>query len=246
MLSLLLAAALAAPAHAVDHSAFQQVLSTYVDARGRVDYAGIKESGALDGYLADVAAAALPASQDERIALWVNAYNALTIDMIADEWPVGSIRDLDGGKVWDTRKFTVAGEQLSLNDIEHGKLRPLTDGRIHAAVNCASRGCPPLQRTAFQGASLDSQLDAAAESWAAGNAVVIDRDANSVRFSKIFDWYADDFAVDGDPEPAGLSGKKAEAANWVAAHADPDTAAWLRAGGYSADWNRYDWSVNAQ
>ncbi|RME25362.1 MAG: DUF547 domain-containing protein [Deltaproteobacteria bacterium] len=246
MMSLLLSVALATPARAVDHDAFQRVLSTYVDARSRVDYAGIHQAGALDGYLADIAAAELPASRNERIALWINAYNALTIDLIADAWPVASIRDLDGGKVWDTRRFTVAGESLTLNDIEHRRLRPLTDGRIHAAVNCASLGCPPLPRTVFRGATLDSQLDAAAESWVASNAVAIDRDHNTVRFSRIFDWYAEDFAVEGDPDPPGLSGRKAEAANWVAAHADPDTAAFLRAGGYTAEWDRYDWSVNAQ
>ncbi len=232
------------PAQALDHGAWQQVLTTHVSSSGRVDYAAIKAAGALDGYVADLAAAPLPADQDARIALWINAYNALTVDLIADNWPLASIRDLDGGKVWSKRSFTVAGEPVTLDDLEHKKLRPITDGRIHAAVNCASIGCPPLSRTAFTASGLDGQLDAAAERWAAGNGVVIDRAAKTARFNKIFDWYSEDFVVDGDTDPPGVSGKLAEAANWVAAHSSPDVAAWLRAGGYDAGWADYDWAVN--
>lgn len=233
-------------AQALDHSPWQGVLSAHVSPSGRVDYAAIKDSGAVDAYLQSLATANEPSGSADKVAFWINAYNALTVDLVADNWPLSSIRDIDGGTVWDTRSFTVAGQQLTLNDIEHRRIRPIADGRIHAAVSCASEGCPPLSRTAFLGASLESQLDAVARGWASTNAVVIDRSAGTAKFNQIFDWYGDDFVVDGDADPAGVEGKLAEAANWVASYSSDDTAAWLRAGGYRADWSSYSWSVNSQ
>lgn len=240
----LIAVSLVADAAAVDHAPLQQVLSAHVSPSGQVDYAAIQASGALDAYLDDVARAALPASDAERLALWINAYNALTIDLVADAWPLSSIMELDGGKVWSTRRYTVAGESLTLDELENQRIRPLGDARIHAAVNCASMGCPPLARTVFEGASLQSQLDAAAVRWVAGNAVVIDRGAGTARFNQIFDWYGEDFV--GGTAPAGVDGELGQAAAWAARYASPEVAAWLRAGGYRADWNPYSWAVNGK
>lgn len=243
-LTLLLA--LARPAAALDHAPLQAVLTAHVAADGRVDYAAIARSEALDPYLEALAAAPLPADPGQRLALWINAYNALTIDLVADSWPLGSIMELDGGKVWDTRRYTVAGEQLTLNQLEHERIRPVADGRVHAAINCASLGCPPLSRAVYTAEGLQAQLDAAARAWAVGNAVVIDRQAGTARFNAIFDWFGEDFVVEGDAAPPGLSGELAEAAAWVAAYAPPDTAAWLRAGGYQASFGTYDWAINAR
>ena len=243
MLTLLLAVSL--PAQALDTAAYQSVLSQHTGA-GLVDYAAIKASGALDGYVEGLATATEPAGRSDRMAFWINAYNALTIDLIADNYPLSSIMDLDGGKVWDTRKFTVAGRQVSLNDIEHEIIRPMGDARIHAAVNCASQGCPPLQSTVFTGAALDSQLAAATTSWMKGNGLTIDRSANTVAFNQIFDWYGEDFTGAVTVDIPGVDGKLEAAASFAAGYVSEDDAAWLRAGGYQASFGSYSWKLNAR
>ncbi len=246
MLSLLVASslALALDPPALDPAPWQAVLTAHVDAAGRVDYAAVKASGALDGYLQAVAAAPLPQDKAQRIALWINAYNALTVDLVADNWPLGSIMELDGGKVWDTRRFVVAGESLTLNELEHKRLRPITDGRIHAALNCASKGCPALPRTAFDAATLDTQLSHAARAWASSNALVIDKTQGSVQVSRIFEWFAEDFT--SGPHPAGTEGALGSALAWIASYSNAEQAEYLRAGGFGTGWAEYDWKVNGR
>lgn len=226
-----------------DHAGFQRVLDAHLRA-GRVDYAAIRADPApLDAYvasLATVAVDALPAA--DRTAFWINAYNALTVDLVAGEWPVASIRDLDGGKVWDTRRFPVAGRSVTLNDIEHRVLRPLGDARIHAALNCASIGCPPLAPTVYTGAALDAQLDAASRRFVADTTLV----GGALTVNRIFDWYGEDFVPAwgrAHRDLPGLEGKAEAAANFVAAYA-PEKAAAVRAGSYAVRYAEYDWAVN--
>lgn len=247
MLTLLLSTALLTPdAHAVDPAPWQRVLDAHVDAAGNVDYAAVKAAGAVDGYLTSLAAAPAPAGKEARLAFWMNAYNALTVDLIADEWPLASIMDLDGGKVWDTRKFTVAGQQVTLNDIEHKILRPLGDARIHAGVNCASKGCPPLHPKAFTSANVDAELDAASKRWAATTGLRIDRGAGKVQVNQIFDWYGDDFLELTVTDVPGIDGKQEAAVSFLAGHVSAEDAEYLRKGGYAVDWRPYSWKVNAR
>lgn len=225
------------------HAQLQAVL----DARlrgGLVDYAGLKAApAALSGWLAEAGATPVATlSAADRTALWIDAYNALTLDLVADNWPLRSIRDLDGGKVWDTRKFTVGGETVTLNGLE-GKLRALGDPRIHAALNCASKGCPPLAEKVFTGPGLEAQLEGAAARWAATATIA----GGSLRASQIFEWYSADFLPrhgPGDFDIPGLTGAQEAAANFIAHHA-PARAAELRRGGYTVAWAPYDWAVNA-
>ena len=227
------------------HAKLQEVLRARV-ARGRVDYAGLKAAPqALDAYLAQVAGASLDAmTAPEKMAFLINAYNALTLDLIADEWPLTSIRDLNFGQVWSFRRFRVAGADRSLDDLEHKLLRPMGDPRIHAAVNCASIGCPPLSDTVFTAAGLDGQLDAASRRWAATSTLA----GGTLTVSKIFDWYGDDFVVRYGAsrwDIPGLSGKEEAAANFVAAHV-PALADAIKRGGYTVAYAPYDWGVNAR
>ena len=182
-----------AAASAMDHSSLQSVLSTHVDAAGNVDYAAVQATGALDEYLTALETAAEPGGRADKMAFWINAYNALTVDLIADNFPLSSIKELDGGDPWESRRFTVAGQLVTLNHIEHMILRPMGDARIHAAVNCASRGCPPLPRVAFTGARLDEQLNAVSTAWIQSNGITVDVEHGMVSLSKIFEWYGDDF-----------------------------------------------------
>ncbi len=232
-------------AAAMDPSALQETLSAHVDAAGNVDYAAIKASSPLDEWLTALETAAEPSGASEKMAFWINTYNALTIDLIADNFPLGSIRELDGGDPWESRRFTVAGQLVTLNHIEHRILRPMGDPRIHAAVNCASRGCPPMPQVAFTGAGLDGQLNAVSAAWLNANGVAIDPEANMVSLSKIFEWYGEDFLPSSKQDIPGVDGTQEAAINFISRHA-PKHAEYLSAGGYTVGYSTYDWGVNTQ
>lgn len=231
-------------AFAQDPGPWQAVLDRYVTAEGRVDYAGIKAANAVDPYLQSLAAAAEPTNPGEKIAFWLNAYNALTVDLVADHYPLSSIRDLDGGKVWDTRSFVVAGRPVTLNEIEQNILRPMGDPRVHAALNCASLGCPPLQKQAYAASTLDRQLVAAATQWMATNGISVDMAGRKVKLNRIFEWYAGDFRGMNYKDIPGVDNKLDGALDFAARYLPADQAAWLRKGGYSVSFSEYDWGLN--
>ncbi len=250
------------PALAFDHSyaAYGALLKSYV-ANGRVDYAGIKAikssdgpawaPGAppgspappLDGTLAAIAGADLSTfTESQRKAFYLNAYNALTLDLVVDNYPLNSIRDLDGGKVWDTRRFPVAGAQMTLNQIENDKLRPLGDPRIHAAINCAALSCPPLSSSPFVATALDFQLDMLAGEWARS----IKSSPSSITLSRIFDWFSADFLASyGNSrfDIPNLSGKEEAALNFIATY-DPARAPLLHSGALTVTFEEYNWALN--
>ncbi len=240
MWTLLLSVALA-----FDQGPWQKVLDTWVDPQGNVDYAGINAANALDGYVAALAEVDEPLPRGEKIAFWLNAYNALTVHLVAESGAIQSIRDLDGGKVWDTRSFVVAGRPMTLNQIEHQILRPMGDPRVHAALNCASKGCPPLYKQAFSAASLDNQLQDASRRWLTTNGIVVDMSGKSVKLSRVFDWYGDDFTgMNIKNDIPGLSGKQEAAIDYAIRYLSPEQAAFLKKGGYAVSWIEYDWSLN--
>ena len=228
----------------MDFLALQNALDTYT-AGGKVDYAAIDAAHAFDPIVEALARASVPTDPKAAIAFWINAYNALTIDLVADEMPLGSIQSLDGGKVWDTRKFVVAGKPLTLNEIENGILRPLGDPRVHAALNCASRGCPPLAAKVFSGATLDAQLDLQTSVWMHTNGIAIDRQRGTVALSRIFDWYGEDFAKVPGPDVPGIDGEAEAAIRFAILH-DPGDAPYLREGRYTVTWTPYDWGLNSK
>ena len=209
-----------------------------------VRYAAVAAQKPLDGYLSALSTAAEPSEPAAKMAFWINAYNALTVDLVADNWPLGSIRDLDGGQPWKRRSFTVAGRSLSLDHIEHQILRPMGDPRVHAALNCASRGCPPLAAAPFTAAGLDAELEAVTRAWIAGGGARLDRQAKVLRLSAIFDWFGDDFARSPAPTVPGLTPKASAIAHFVARYSSPEDAEAIRAGGYALRFMPYDWSVN--
>jgi len=222
------------------------VLGQHVDEGGRVAYGAASGDAALEAVVAGLAGVAEPVDRAEKMAFWINAYNVLTVDLVADHWPLESIRDLDNGNPWDARRFTVAGKSVTLNDIEHRILRPMGDPRIHAAVNCASLGCPPLATTPFTAAGLDAELDAASRRWVQTTAVSIDQTKGTVSLSRIFDWYGKDFLATATADVPGIEGKKDAALQFVARYLPKEEAAWLMAGGYAVSWAEYSWVVNAR
>lgn len=180
---------------AFDHSAFDALVKAHANPKsGRVDYAALKQQeAALDAYLKDLGSADVSRlGRNDRKALLINAYNAFTLKLILENYPgIASIKDLSSP--WKQARWKLAGETLSLDDIEHGLLRPIyEDARIHFAVNCASIGCPPLADFAFDGARLDEQLDDVTRA-AMNNERYARVDGETLRLTALMNWYGDDF-----------------------------------------------------
>lgn len=179
-----------------DHTIWNDLLQQYVSNSGQVNYKAWKGNrGQLDTYLKDLAAHPPQSdwSRNEKMAYWINAYNAFTIDLILKNYPLPAITKLDGGKTWDVRRIELGNKMYSLNNIENDILRPkFQDARIHFAVNCAAKSCPPLLNRAFMPNTLNSQLEAQTKKFINNNQYnSIATDAVTV--SKIFDWYGSDF-----------------------------------------------------
>ena len=175
---------------------------TFVDDEGWVDYQGwVKDSQNLHRYLEDIMSHHPNEkhwSKDERLAYWINAYNAFTVALILRNWPVESIKDIKSGvgfinSVWDIKFITIEGNEYDLNNLEHGIIRPkFKDARIHAAVNCASYSCPRLRNEAFVAERLDEQLDDQMRSFLSSFRNDFS-DPERPKISSIFKWYGDDF-----------------------------------------------------
>ena len=183
-----------ATSNAPDHTAWNDLLREHVSAAGRVDYRGFREDeAALDAYLATLAEETPAAawSREESLAYWINAYNAFTIRLILDNWPLESIRDID--EPWERKWIELGGKTYSLNQIEHGIIRPTFDEpRIHFALVCAARSCPPLPDKAFTAQNLDRLLEQRARSFINNEELNVTQEA-VVRVSPLFDWYGEDF-----------------------------------------------------
>jgi hypothetical protein len=246
LLAGLLAVALAAPAAAFDLALYARLLERHtraVDdlARVRVDYPAIATSPDWRSLVEGLSAAdpaALP-SRDQQLAFWINAYNILAIDLVAQHYPVASIKDIGSlfSPVWKRPAGRVGERTVTLDQIEHEIVRPLGDPRAHAVVICASTSCPALPREPLSAERLDEELDAAMRRWMAdpGKGLSIDRAANTVRASKIFDWFEQDFAKAG-----GVLA-------FAARYAPESEREWLNTHGATArlEYFDYDWAVNA-
>ena len=233
----------------IDHSAFSRLLGTYVspsaDGLNRVRYAAFKAEGhkALKDYIARLEAADVATlDRPEQFAFWANLYNAKTLDIVLDRYPVKSIKDINlGGSVttlitggpWKASTLKVAGQSLSLDDIEHGILRKVfKDPRVHFAVNCASIGCPNLATEALTGATLDAKLDAGAKAYV--NHPRGFRVENGVlKASSIYNWFKADFG--GGPE-----GVLAHARKYAEPALKRELESITTIEGFDYDWNLND------
>ena len=194
----------------IDHSLWQVFLDEYVVAGDEginlIDYARAARCGrpVLQQYLQQLAALdPRHYNRLEQFSFWINAYNALTISIVLDYPDKNSIRNMGRSILarslargpWDDDVITIAGQPLSLNDIEHRILRPVwRDHRIHYAVNCASLGCPNLSPTAYTAQHIDAHL-AAAEHAYINHPRGVAFAGRTLRVSSIFQWYRDDFAA---------------------------------------------------
>ncbi|MFQ5424026.1 MAG: DUF547 domain-containing protein [Phycisphaerae bacterium] len=241
--------------HRFDHGLWDAVVRRFVDDHGLVDYADIGSDARYREYLYRLAhtdAGGL-ADDHERLAFWVNAYNALTIKGVlltlpADRaaWPSYSIKDqkIDGRSLWKGMVFEVGGARWTLDGIEHGILRKqdgLRDPRIHVAIVCAARGCPRLWNRAYEPAQIDEQLADAVHRYLTDRRQCrIDVAGKTIKLSKIFDWYGGDF-VDSSFSPHAPS-VPAFLARYVGEAAKLSRA--LSHGEWEIDYFDYDWKLN--
>ncbi|MEL6568372.1 MAG: DUF547 domain-containing protein [Pseudomonadota bacterium] len=224
------------------HAAWTALLSQYVqpgeDGLNRFDYGGLAASeadrAALTEYLASFETLDFDSlTRDEAFAAWANLYNALTIDHMIGRYPVKSIRSGYIVGPWKRVKTVADGREVSLDDIEHEILRvEWSDPRVHYAVNCASIGCPNLQTKAWEGATLDAELDRAARAFINTERGVTIRQRGGLQVSTIYKWFEEDFG-----------GNEAGVIDHLLQYADAELAEDIRA---NADIKRhaYNWDLN--
>ena len=180
----------------LSHDQWDQLLRKHVSAAGKVNYKGFKaDLSKLDAYLKNLQDNPIESkwSRNQKMAYWVNAYNAFTVKLIVDNYPTSSITKLHGGKPWDASWIKIAGKSYSLNNIENDILRPqYKDARIHFAVNCAARSCPPILNRAWTSENLNRYFEKQAKAFI-NNTKYNKISADNVEISKIFEWYAADF-----------------------------------------------------
>jgi hypothetical protein len=237
----------------LDRRDYAQVLQTYVNDRGLVDYRKLQANrGQLDRYVKSLGQ--VPAStyanwsDPEKIAFLINAYNAFTLQSIIDQKPIkASIRDIPG--VWKWRKFAIAGQNKTLDNIEHDILRKaFNEPRIHAALVCAAKSCPLLRREPYQGDHLDAQLDEQVQQFLASpHGLKIDRQAKKVYLSSIFDWFGEDWKPSYGAK-SGFAGNENQRSvlNFVSQYLNPSDRTYLKQGNYTIGYLNYDWSLNQQ
>ncbi|MEM0518171.1 DUF547 domain-containing protein [Aequorivita flava] len=180
----------------IDHSQWDILLKKHVNSDGMVDYKAFKKDEAkLDGYL-KMLSEKNPTnnwSVQELLAFYINLYNAATVKLIVENYPLKSIKDIDGA--WTKGRVAVGDKMLSLGGIENGILRKMNEPRIHFAINCASISCPKLLDEAYTAAKINEQLDRATNEFI--NSDKNDISASNPKVSSIFDWYAKDYKVNG-------------------------------------------------
>ena len=230
----------------LDHSAWDAFLSNYVttDSEGinRVAYAAVtaEDRAALENYLASLQGTAVAKlTRDQQLAFWINLYNAQTVALILDHYPVESIRDINDGLFspgpWDMPLMRIDGMELSLNDVEHRIIRPIfEEPRIHYALNCAATACPNLADKAWRAEGLDARFDEAELAYINDPRGVRITSDGKLILSKIYGWFQEDF---GDSEKAVI--------DRLAGIAPPEMAAELK-GRTRVDEYDYDWALNEQ
>ncbi len=180
-----------------DHAAFDRLLREHVDKDGWVDYEGFQADAALlDDYIASLQSAPFAdLDRDEKLAFLINAYNAFTLRLILDHYPIQSIKDISSAKRWDARRWHFGGMTLSLNQIEHEQIRPkFSEPRVHFALVCAAIGCPKLRNEAYQAKRIEAQLEDQTRYVHTHDRWFRYRSgAKEVHLTKLYNWYGSDF-----------------------------------------------------
>jgi hypothetical protein len=225
------------------HQAFTKVLSTHVG-KGKVDYAALKKRPSeLNAYLDTLAAVSKKDydrwSKQQQMAFLINLYNAATLKLIIDHYPVKSIKDI--GSIikgpWKQEVVRLWGKKVTLDHVEHDLLRPgFKDPRVHFAVNCASIGCPDLRNEAFQASKLEDQLDEQARGFLRDSSRNrLDAKNKTLHLSLIFKWFKEDFV-----------NKSGSVEKFVAPYFEDADRSVIQRGGLEIEYTDYNWNLNKQ
>lgn len=218
-----------------EHVIFSTLLAANVD-KGSVNYQGFQDSEEFDTYVDYIANKAFTeaASTDNKLAFYINAYNALAIEGILD----GSSPSSFFGKIgyFKMDKYTIAGERMNLYDLEHKVIRPFGEPRIHFALVCASTSCPKLRTEAYTQSKLDKQLtENAIDFINDGSKNSFDLKTKKGKISKIFDWFEEDFV------------EKLSLQKYIAQYVeDPQIKSALNNEALDLGYMKYDWSLNGK
>jgi hypothetical protein len=231
---------------AQQHSLFTDILNKHVK-NGLVNYKELKKGKRLDVYLTQLTNT-VPENlgRNEKLAFWINAYNAFTLQVIIENYPIESINELHtGGKiighilgktVWDKKFITINNKKYSLNDIEHKILRKMDEPRIHFAIVCASISCPSLLNEAFEPVKITTQLQSQAiEFINDNNRNSFDLKNRKAFLSKIFDWFDEDF---GNSEKEVLKYVSQFISENISKDIKNNLSEW------ETFYNDYDWNLN--
>ncbi|TWT41535.1 DUF547 domain-containing protein [Botrimarina hoheduenensis] len=235
------------PLDQIEHTPWHTLLQRFVDSEGRVNYrswhADTGARAALTSYLESLGPVELEAAApiEAALAYWINAYNALTIEGILREYPTSSIRNhtatVWGYNLWKDLKLRVADSTVSLDDIEHQRLRPRGDPRIHFAIVCASIGCPRLLNEAYRPETLEAQLEMNARHFfAQSQNFQIDPASNTIHLSAILKWYGEDFGATQDQRLRRIT-------QWLPTNAARSLMTQPNA---RVSYLEYDWHLNEQ
>lgn len=220
-----------------DHAVLDGLLKKHVSEGGWVDYAALREDAKpLDRYIASLADAPFDElGRDEKLALLINGYNAFTLRLILDHYPLKSIKDIPAEKRWDARRWKIGGNTWSLTQIEHEQVRPkFEEPRIHFALVCAAVGCPPLRGEAYVGSRVEEQLEEQTryvhdnDKW-----FRFEPQQNTAHLTSLYKWYGGDFE-----QVAGSVLK------YAARYAPPLEAALDAGKEPKVEWQNYDWTLN--
>jgi len=191
----------------ITHEQWTQLLQKHVSDAGNVDYEGfIQDSVAFQEYLSLLSnhhPNDTHWTQQQQLAYWINAYNAFTVQLIVDHYPIDGIKEIKGGvpfvnSVWDIKFINIEDRTYDLNNIEHGILRKhFEEPRIHFAINCASVSCPALLNEAYISEHIEEQLDLMAVRFI-NDLSRNEISAEKIKISKIFKWFSGDFKKKGD------------------------------------------------
>lgn len=226
-----------ASAPAVDHAALGDLLKKHVSKEGRVDYAAFKKDAAtLDRYLTSLAELkAEKLSPDEQMALWINAYNACTIRLVLDRYPIKTVTDIPEEKRWRDKRWKVARQTVSLEQIENEQLRiAFGEPRVYFALNRGTCGDPPLRAQAYDARTLADQLEEQAQRLHRDAGLVhLDVQQRTVELPKVYDWHGGEFKRHEATVIPYVGGYLPELRKAVAAGQE-----------FMVRWIDYDWRLN--
>ena len=235
----------------ISYGDYAYVLSRYVNEQGLVDYTGLKADQAQLNSFLETIADLKPSrfttwSQNDQIAFYINAYNALTLKSVLNQYPVASIRKIPG--VWSKTEHAVLGKQLTLNDIEHKILRKnFNEPRIHFALVCASLGCPRLPGEPFTGKKLEAQLQSETMRFLS-LASNFKMTKEEIYLSSIFEWYGKDFEskYKTNDRFKGQSVTDRAVLNLIYLHSSNELKDALVSREFSIRYLDYEWALNDQ